>query len=225
MAAFLLEYLFYLAAGVDTIRQWLASEFSPPLLGLALGVSGVLPYLVYSLPTHQFHWTALVHLAALAFTLSLWYVILPRTGLFDLLFLSLAAAVMLRKFFDPIFTAPFATPRSLSVLGHLMLIHLGVLALLVVRRLPADFGFIPTRAEWAIGIRNFLLFLPIAVPVALMLHLFRLGSFHFVWWRELGIFLGSLWVVSLSEEFFFRGVLLSRMRQWMGNSTAALLVT
>jgi membrane protease YdiL (CAAX protease family) len=225
VAAFLLEYLFYLAAGFETIRDWLADRFGPAPRGLLLATSGLIPYLIYSIPTHQFHWMSLARVAALALTISLWYVILPRTPLFDGLFLVLIAAVMLRKFFDPIYTSPLAALRSLAVLGHLMLIHLAILAMLVERRAKVEFGFIPSRREWEAGIRNFLWFLPAAVPIALLLHVVRPGAFTFVWWKEAGTFLGSLWVVSLSEEFFFRGLLQNWLRDWLHNSTAALVLT
>ena len=40
-----------------------------------------------------------------------------------------------------------------------------------------------------------------------------------------GFFLGSLWVLSLSEEFLLRGVLFQWIESWTWNRTAALAVT
>src|SRR6516162_7127451 len=94
LAAFLIEYSFYLVPGFDSAREWLASEAAEPYLGLLLGATALLPYVVYSVPTHQFHWVALARLAALTFTASLWFVILPRSPGFDVLYLCLFAAVV-----------------------------------------------------------------------------------------------------------------------------------
>ena len=53
---------------------------------------------------------------------------------------------------------------------------------------------------------NFAWFLPIGFPLA-----FALKAMHFrspaPWWVIAGTFFGILWVVALSEEFFFRGLL------------------
>src|SRR5690348_11622656 len=94
LAAILIEYSFYLVPGFESMREWLDSELPELQLGLLLGATALLPYLVYSLPTHQFHWMALARLAALTFTVSLWYVVIPRAVWSDLLFLALLTAVV-----------------------------------------------------------------------------------------------------------------------------------
>src|SRR5215468_2567311 len=47
LAAFLIEYLFYLVPGFESAREWLASEVNEPHLGLMLGATALVPYLVY----------------------------------------------------------------------------------------------------------------------------------------------------------------------------------
>ena len=223
LAAFLVEYPFYLVPGFESAREWLASELNELSLGLILGTTALLPYLVYSIPTHQFQWLALARLAALTFTVSLWFLVLPRSVWFDLLYLALFAAVMLRHFFDLIFTPP--TPSlHVEILGQLALIHLGAIVIQLQRRmLTTGYGFLPSRAEWIIGLRYFLLFLPVGFPLAVWLHVIRFTPAEFVWWKAAGTFLAFLWGVALWEEFLARGLLQSWLGDWTGSSTTALL--
>ncbi len=98
-----------------------------------------------------------------------------------------------------------------DVLGHLMWIRVGIVALLVLRRWdPGSFGFWPRRREWGMGILYYCLALIPIVLVALGLHDVRFAPLQGAWWRiagiALGTFFGILWVVALGEELFFRGV-------------------
>jgi uncharacterized protein len=224
LAAFLLEYSFYLVPGFESAREYLAA-FLPELpRSLLLGATALLPYLAYSVPTHQFHWISLIRLAALTLTVSLWFSLLPRAPWSNLLFIALLAAVVLRKFFDAIFTPPVPS-LHVEVLGQLALVRLGALAAVYYHGAGAHgFGFLPSRRDWAFGLRYFLLFLPVGFPLALWMRLVRFTPGDFVWWKVIGTFLGILWVVALSEELFFRGLLQSWLREWTGSATAALLL-
>ena len=120
LAAFLIEYPFYLVAGFAAMRERLGG----PALPAFLVVSATLPYLAAA-PAIDFRWMALAQLAALALAVGLWYRVLPVSALTDLGFLALVASVYLLKFFDPDLSPGFQ--NRLSFLGHLTLIHLGVL--------------------------------------------------------------------------------------------------
>jgi hypothetical protein len=89
-------------------------------------------------------------------------------------------------------------------------------------------GFLPSRAEWGIGIRNYLYFLPAGLPLALWIGLVRFRPVPVEWWKALplalGTFLGMLWVVALPEEFFFRGLLQQWLCRWLGNRTLGLVM-
>ena len=65
VAAFLLEYSFYLVPGFETIRLRLRTRFTPAQLAFLTAGSGVLPYLVYSIATGQFRWLSFVALAGI----------------------------------------------------------------------------------------------------------------------------------------------------------------
>jgi len=200
-AAFLIELPFYLLPGMEprAIRTpWL------------LAPSSVLPYLVYSVPTGEFRLMSFLALAAIALVLSFWYRVLPALAISDALFVVLAAALYLAKVFDWIYLSPI--PKTpLSTLGHVMLIRTCAIAILSIRGgVDAQFRFLPTRREALIGARWFAFML---VPI--LAALWSAG----LWkprenpnlWLAVPQFFGILWVVALSEEFFFRGLL----QQWM----------
>jgi len=220
LAAFLIEYSFYLVPGFEPLRERLAG----PRLPWLLTASALVPYLLYSLGTGQFSWLSLARLAALALAVSFWYVVLPASPVTDVGLVCLLAAVLLHKYFDPIYAPP--VPRlDVDILGHLALIHVSAMALLVERRVSGTgFGFLPRRTDWAIGIRYFLYFLPVGIPLALALKAFQLAPIAPAW-KIAGTFFGILWVVALSEEFFFRGLLQQWLERWTGSAAAGLVVT
>lgn len=211
LAAFLMEYPFYLVPAFADVRQRFEQN-----LPWFLVVSFIAPYAIYALNTGQFRWWGLAQLAALATVLGLWYKILPAAPLTDGAFLILVAAVVLRGYFDPIYTSPVAG-LHLAILGHVGLTRLCAMVMLVERRVPSiGYGFIPSRTEWAIGARHFFYFLIAGAPLAWALRVVRLGP-GMPLWKIAATFMGMLWVVALSEEFFFRGLLQQWMMQWTGN--------
>jgi membrane protease YdiL (CAAX protease family) len=216
LAAFLIEYPFYLAAGVEAWRERFARR-----LPWWLVASFLAPYVVYAANTGEFRWAAFTQLAALATALSLWYIVLPRGPWADAAFLALAASVVLGKYLERIYTSPLAGLR-IEVLGHLALIRVCAMVMLVERRVAGTgFGFIPSWEEWKIGLRQFLYFVVVGIPLAWLL---RAANFApgLALWKIAATFAGVLWVVALSEEFFFRGLLQQWLEQWTGSATAAL---
>src|SRR5678815_4936649 len=73
VAAFLLEYAFYLVPGFEGLRHWLSDRIPPRPLAFGIALSGLAPYLLYSLATGQFRQIAVMRLAVLVFVLSFWY--------------------------------------------------------------------------------------------------------------------------------------------------------
>ena len=65
----------------------------------------------------------------------------------------------------------------------------------------------------------------LGVPLGLLVHMIRFAPGQFVWWKAAGTFLGIFWVIALSEEFFFRGVLQNWLSEWSGSPMAGLLTT
>ncbi len=220
LAAFLVEYSFYLVPSFpETRKRWAGATLVPALL-----LSVLLPYLTCYLPFGQFTWISLIKLTALGLALSLWYVVLPATAASDLLFLALVGAVLLSSYLTGIYPDPYPRLKMGALLGRIAVFRMTVMVLVLQRRMPeTGYGLIPNRREWAIGTVHYLCFLPVAAVLAFALKAVRLGT-PAPLWKTVAIFLGFLWVVALFEEFLFRGVLQQWLEQWTGSRTAALLM-
>jgi CAAX protease family protein len=220
VAALLMQYPFYLVTGFPDLREYLAGRRRFPFYALALSV---LPYLIGCCGPLPFQWNSLLRLAAMALALSLWYVVLPPHPVFDLAFLALVAAILLGKYFEPVY--PVFHKEKLVILGHVSLYVIAILALMLERRVPeTGYGFLPNAREWRIGAMHYGYFVVLGLPLALAIHATHLVALRPVW-AVAATFLGALWFGSLTEEFFFRGVLQNWLGEWTGNGTAALLLT
>ena len=186
-------------------------------------MSAIVPWLVYSVVTGAAGLTHFCLLLLIAFVVSFWYVLLPATPAADAFFLMTIAGIYLSKAFDWIYLSPI--PRlSISVLGHLMLIRTAALAALIFRgNVNAEFRFLPNRREWTMGLRYFI---PALLTVGFTywaLGLVQLRPHPLNALQAIGTFLAILWVVALSEEFFFRGLLQQWLEGWTGNRITALI--
>ena len=134
------------------------------------------------------------------------------------------AGVVLAKVFPSLYIRPHDR-LPLEVLGTAMWIRTGAFAMLSVRRVQGvGFGFWPSLREWKIGAIFFVLMLPVVAALAWWI---GWGKFHppeAAWFKTPVIvvvyFFGGLWVLSLSEEFFFRGLLQQWMGGWLRNEWA-----
>lgn len=224
IAAFLLEYSFYLVPGIEAAREHLRARLSRMHLALAMTLSAIAPYLVYSLFTGQFTWMACASLVAIVAAVSFWYMALRPSPVSDVLFLVLLAAIVFSRAFSHIYTSPIGV--RVDILGQLMLIRTGTLAALELRGVHGiGFGFIPSQKEWVAGVRYFFYFLPVGFPLALALGVVHLNFTGFLFWKTLAIFCGALWVIALSEEFFFRGLLQQWLTAWTTRPNLALIAT
>lgn len=211
LPAFLVELAFYLVPGFAAVRKRFDAIGSKVARAGLLTISALLPYLIEALRTRTFHLDSFLELLAFVLVGAYWYVWTRRNLAADLLFLAFMAAVYLSKQFDHIYR-PLAPHVAIGILGQLMWIRLGLMAVLSLRGIDDPrFGFVPTRQEWRIGVQHFLFFLPIGAALAYGVNL---GQFHpqpLAWWKFALLlvltFCGLLWVVSLAEEFFFRAFL------------------
>jgi membrane protease YdiL (CAAX protease family) len=234
VAASLVEFAFYLVPGFEGVRSLLTARFSKAALAPLLVASAVAPYLIFSMGTGQFRWSALFTLLAIAGATSLWFVVFPGSTVSDIGFLVFLTAIVLAKLFKEIYLSPMgrmevqlhglAIRIPPDLLGHLMIIRLGASALLLQRRFDGlRFGFIPSRNEWMVGVRFFLYFLPVGVPLGWWLGITMRGHAEPAW-LALFVFFGVLWVVALSEEFAFRGILQQGLARATGSPAWALAI-
>jgi membrane protease YdiL (CAAX protease family) len=230
LPAFLIEAVFYLMPGFEALRKAFDRLGGKPLRAALLAASAVIPYLVEAPRTGTFRLSSFVALLAVVLVASFWYAWIRPGMLADLLFLAFIAAVYPStfKFFEQIYGQP-APHVQLAILGRLMWIRLGIMAVFSLRSIPEPrFGFVPSRSEWRIGFLYYLFFLPVGGAIAYFL---RFAKFHtpaMEWWKLAllvpGMFLAFLWVVALFEEFFFRAFLQRLLAQAMGSDIAGLTV-
>ncbi|MBV8810018.1 MAG: CPBP family intramembrane metalloprotease [Acidobacteriaceae bacterium] len=211
LPAFLIEAFFYLGSVFKEPRDWIGRVGPPRLRAALLWVSAVIPYCVFALTADTFQRNAFYLLAALSAILAFWYVLLPRRPAYDFGFLVIAAAPIIARVFPRIYVSPDPHLR-VDVLGHLMWIRLAIAALFTFRHWnPGEFGFWPRYREWRTGLLWYAVSAIPIIAMALAIHDVHFEPLHGPWWRVaaivIGTFFGVLWIVALSEELFFRGVI------------------
>lgn len=223
--AILVEAALYLATGFPAVRARFAAIANPWRQGLLLWILALPPYLIYTAGTGSIALRDLATLAAIAAALSFWYVLRPKS---DLAYLAIIAAILLSGIFKTIYPQ-LAAKANLSILGQLMLIRTSAFAILEIRNLKdPGFGFLPRPGEWQAGLKHFAFFLPIggAIAVAIQFATFRPDL---AWTKALpafvATFIGMLWVVALSEELYFRGMLQPLLSRTLSSGKMGLIVT
>ncbi len=229
LPAFLVEAVFYLGSIFAETRAWFSGVGSRSTQAALLWLSALPPYLMFSLLAGTFAPRAFELVALLTGVLAFWHVFLPRRAVYDAGFLIVAAAPVLLRVFPRLYVSPDGH-LPVSILGHLMWVRLAIAALLILREWqPGAFGLWPHAREWRVGV---LYYLGAIVPVAGLA--LALGDVRFVpprgeWWQIAGIaigtFFGILWVVAISEELFFRGVIERALLNGWHSKTAAVLVS
>lgn len=212
--AFALELAFFLAATLESTRARFAGWATPMVQALALWISGLIPYLLFSTFTRTFRVQNFLILLCLTAGLSFWNVVLPRSLVADLGFLALAAAPMVARLLPRIYASPdphlrvdFLGPA----LGHAMWFRIGIIALLVLREWDAGpFSLWPRLREWRIGAICYLLAVGPLSALALAIHAVRFSPLQrdplVLAFTAVGTFFGILWGVALGEDLFFQGV-------------------
>lgn len=229
VAAFLLQISFYLVPGFPEVRQALAERFSTQRLAILAVLWSVAPYLVYSVPTGVFHIDAFLKLAVLCAIVGFIFVAFPtqRPGISwqDVAALAPVAVTLLGRQLHEIYQSPMPGLR-LEVMGQIMIIALGAMAFLVFRRLEGTgYRFAMSAGEWRTAARQFVFFLLLGGPLAVLTGFARFGLLQVQAWvypfAAAGIFLGMYAVVALFEEFFFRGILQNLATATLGSSVCA----
>lgn len=202
----------------DAIRSRWLLIFLPVLLGV--------PYLVFALPSGNFHWqfgvTMFVLPPALAAFLEL-SALPPKLFRQDVLVIAvLVAMYMLRVLAN---AWPYL---GMAALPKLYIADLALYLYLVVRRLEGvGYSFVPTRSAVLIGLREWLFFLPIGIGLGAALHFTQFHARVLSGTSVAGGVLVTFLLVAIPEEMFFRGILQNlletRSKSWIALVTASAL--
>ena len=124
-------------------------------------------------------------------------------------------------------------PGDVHGLGKIMLIPLGAMVFLSLRRLQGtNYQLAISGADFSVGVKNFLLFLPVGIPLSLGIGFAEWNPRVFDSWtvpvEMAGGALGLYAAVALSEELYFRGVIQNLLsaslgRPWLAQLLAAVL--
>lgn len=226
LPALLLELALYFLSGVTAVRDRLAA-LAPARAALVIASTAPISYAVYSIPLGLFSWLAFFGLFAAAAVASFWYVVTGPRSAADICFLLLMAGPIISDVFELAYLDP--APRlPMNILGRLMWYRIGILAVLAIRRMDGiGFGFLPQRADWAIGLRNFLGFIGIGLAAAILLDFVSLRPVAMeprTLLLAVATFLGTLWVLAVAEEFFFRGLLQQLLTRALRSPVGGLLL-
>jgi uncharacterized protein len=228
VAALGLELTLYTGTGFASVRRTLAALGRPATIAAALAISAVVPWLAFSIGAGGWSFQSSAILLGLILIASFWYVFLPANDLVDAAYLCLIAGVTLSHLISDAY--PVLAPKfPADILGRLMWVRLGILAIVLLRRAPDRFiGFLPNAREWKIGTLCYLGFLPLGLIFgsAAGFDKLRDNAFTPLALGKAGLtFLGMLWVVAYGEEFFFRGMLQPMVGRWLRSDIAGLLAT
>lgn len=196
----------------------LKTALAQPHQRVAAAALFLLPYLAFSIPRAEFRAALCAELlvailsliAILEWVPSIWadYAVL------------LAVALIIEKH---VFAAAWSIP-GLTGLEKFLFVDVMLYGYLVVRRnVEIGFDFRARLSDFAIGLREFAFYAPVALALG-----FALGFLHLH--KTLGnpAWLGAGWLftlffVALPEEIFFRGILLNLLEKKLGTRTALLV--
>ena len=227
LPALLVELALYILPGFAGLRRHLAA-FPKVTLALLLTAAAMVPYTLATVALGSFHATSLLAVGAIAAVIAFWYVLLKPHLIVDLLFLAVIAVAFLSHAFKDLYPAPSHT-LPLEILGRLMVVHTGIVAVLCIRGLECGFGFVPQPRDWRVGILFALCFLPVGAMLGYFLHVARWHPIMAMSWKLplliAGRFLGVLWGLALWEEFFVRGFLQQILSRSLKSEIGGIIIT
>lgn len=227
LPALLLELAMFLAHGSAEVREQIR-QFPKRTIATGLFCSALLPYLVYSLFSGTLNWLSLTWLVVIAGIFSFYYVWLPPTGWADVLLTLLFAAVLLTDRFPLIYIQ--VTPRlAEKILGDLMLARVVGIAVFCIRGMPGvAYGFLPSKDDLRIGIREFVYILPVAAVLSYLTGFAKVrpaGAPGETALKAIGVAIGIHILVSLREELMVRGLLQPVLQRWFHSPMLGMAVT
>lgn len=225
--AALLALVPYLAAAFFAAAAHGSARKLPMWAQIACPALLCVPYALVNLDAHAFSWKWLALYALFPVAMALAARLIPRgeRAVWPLLaiLIVLGLSVDLRWF-------EHAWPPHLAIFNKVLLLDAGIYAFVALRPIEgAGFDLRLTRCDVSHGLRQFLFYLPIALPLGLVLGFLHA---HSLTWAQVKALPGQFaiaWIftfffIAVPEELFFRGWIQNLLERRLGR-TAALIVT
>ncbi len=213
-----------LALGFAGDRFARAVNGLPATIRVAIPALAVLPYYLVSHPAGDFRWSFAALYAVLPAILTglLWYAAKLDPGQRghwgDFVVLAVLGVVVEFRLLEP------AWPAHLGSFNRLILLDTGLYGFLAVRRFRnVGFDLVPQSRDVRIGLREFVFFALIVIPLGL-----GLGFLHFHAhlpspWRFVLSWISIFAFVAVLEETYFRGWIQNLLERRIGRSWALLM--
>lgn len=185
------------------------------------------PYILVAAPAGAFSWAWLALYIQLPIALAAVVRFSPEGRGRFLPFLAVLAVIGLAvdlRWFEP------AWPVHLSIFNKVLLLDAGIYAFVFLRPMAgAGFDLCLRARDWATGLREFLFYLPIALPLGLWLAFLHTHGLERTWLeyvlRFAGAWLFTFFFIAVPEELFFRGWLQNLLETRLGRTAALILTT
>jgi membrane protease YdiL (CAAX protease family) len=209
----------------DEIVQRMSKRL-PPAVAAMLGVLPLLAYIFYAVGTGSFVWSRVGLVACMALipvALAAWAGSAPFGAWQDY---AAMAAIFLPFWLGWVqYLWPYPTPKVTYAMNVLLIIQIGEIAFLLMRRAPdVGFAFAWSRKWIVTVVACFAAIGLIDIPLALKIHFMRYDPSNGHHARVLGELLVTFIFTAWAEEFFFRGLLQNALSRTLRSDAAALIV-
>jgi membrane protease YdiL (CAAX protease family) len=190
---------------------WLRRVLPQGLPRVAAAALLTLPYLVISVPRHDFRWPVAVVLIALAVLSALALETSPKPGtLADVVVLATAGLVIdlgLLNTAGPLARQGMIWPAGLGGFPKMMMANVALYCYLVIKPIEGvGYDLVPRFSDFKTGFREMLFYAPLVIPIGVLLGFLH---FHRTWpqfWLPPAAWTFTFIFVALPEELFFRGL-------------------
>jgi hypothetical protein len=180
--------------------------------------------LIFAIPRREFHWNYALGLTLLPVALAALFefsMLEQKLAWQDCVALLTIAVVLETRLFGGAW--PY---NGLGSLPKLYLADVALYLYLVVRPLEGvGYSLIPRLSDLAIGLREWLFFLPLALGLGFALHFIGFFPRHPSVGHVLGAVLVVFLLTAVPEELFFRGILQNLLEPRMGKNWALVLTS